>query len=418
MIISRFGRHELVDPRQYSYTVIPPHYVDPLTKIAMQVSVDSITPPLLQELQEQGYLVQGTGAADPYFASALRALDREFLWLRPNYPEDLYDYAVYLHATRKLFSSDLVQGPCLPESTMRRALMLWERHRDEEILCLGDDDLTSLLLARLGVGVTVVDLHTELLAFLEARATELGLRVNTLLHDIRHPLPPKLRRRFGAVITDPVSEEPWLDIWLSRSMQALEGAGQIYLATYPRYEGLTRHVLRKMRLAEVDMWRGFSHYYNEYLRHVPSWDSNLFVVGLTNGAVPILGVETASDVDLQEALDATTEYMIDFYQCRPEFQWEECVSLLQRQFASLATMEQADVSVNRRPDFWSVHIVMSNMLVRLLVYPDREYVCLNVLARHETPFDDRWLRIVYELVRPAVVDDAEIPRYVQYPSLS
>lgn len=417
IIISRFGGHEIIDSQRYLYEAIPHQYVDALAKIAMQVSLDSIIPPQLEMLRDLGYVVQGTGMADPQFASTLRSWDHQFLWQHPGYPEDLYEYALYLHATRKLFSSDLVQGPCLPESTLRRALMLWERHRDEEVLCLGDDDLVSLILARLGVSVTVVDLHGALLDFLEARAAEAAVKLETHLYDIRLPLPRQLRSRFGAVITDPVSEEPWLDLWLSRSIQALRREGRIYLSTYPGYENLTRHVLGKMKLAEIAMWSGFSHYYDEYLRHVPSWNSNLFVVGLTDDSLPVFGDAATSNVDLQEALELTTEYTLDFYQCNPVLRWEECVSLLHKGFASLATMEQAEVSVHQKPDFWSVHVTMSDMLVRLLIYPNRQYVGLNVLARHETAHDDQWLRIVYEVVRPAVVTDSEIPRYVQYSSL-
>ena len=83
------------------------------------------------------------------------------------------------HARRRRFLSHLGQCPTLPETTLRRALSVAEGlgKRDGKVVCIGDDDLVGLTLARLGFEVTVLELDDYLVGLIEHVAKEEGLSV-------------------------------------------------------------------------------------------------------------------------------------------------------------------------------------------------------------------------------------------------
>lgn len=90
------------------------------------------------------------------------------------------------------------------------------------VLFLGDDDLTSVLLAASISGdVTVLDADPRVLTLVAETAAEEGLSIKTVQHDLRRPLPEGLRRRFDSVCCDPVDDGAWLQLWLQRAFDAL-----------------------------------------------------------------------------------------------------------------------------------------------------------------------------------------------------
>lgn len=416
MVITRLGRDEFVDSKRWSYQAVPEEYAAWLRMIGMQIRQDRIPREVFERLHNEGYVVKDENSVDPHFSATLRSLDREFLWLAPPYPKELYEFILKLHSTRRVFSTDLIQGPSLPETTLRRALMLKQRHPEQEILLLGDDDLVSLPLAYLGSEVTVIDLHEDLLEFLDARAAESGLTIRTIFHDIRKALPSELRGRFSAVLTDPLSQETWLRIWLLRSASALRREGMIYLAIYARFEGTIRHLLNEIGLSEVDMWRSYSHYYNEYLHYVSSWDSSLFVIQASASCFAAAERLPDLDVDLKQfPAFLSKEYIFDFFECHPEDRpWPECMAEVQSEFHRLAKGRVLESSLGEHAGRWSLHLASSDMIVQVVAYPERAYVGLNVRGREEAS-DDEWVSLISKIFRPHAFYDAELERIVDYP---
>lgn len=108
------------------------------------------------------------------------------------------------------------------------------------VLFLGDDDLTSLLLAGAICGdVTVADVDQRVLKLVARVAGDFGLGISTIAHDVRQPLPPELQQRYDSVHCDPVDDGIWLEWWLRAAVSALmpvPGA-RLFLSLSPRRIG-------------------------------------------------------------------------------------------------------------------------------------------------------------------------------------
>lgn len=120
---------------------------------------------------------------------------------------------------------ELDQVHLMLPSVARRALrLLAEGEPRRGLLLLGDDDLTSLALALLGAPVEVVDVDPEIVSFLQAAG------VTAHAHDLRAPLPPTLRGRFGAVFSDPPYAPEGFALFGNRALEALRDGGRYWVA--------------------------------------------------------------------------------------------------------------------------------------------------------------------------------------------
>jgi predicted methyltransferase len=159
---------------------------------------------------------------------------------------------------RRMPPADLAldQAHSLPESSLRRALYMAETGAldGRAILCLGDDDCVSLALALLlgsrqavprssgsssptglaaqarhspgssggaAMRLVVLDCDTRLLEWLSETAAQHGLPLECVAHDLREPLPERLRGAFDVFETDPPYTLAGLRLFLSRAVEAL-----------------------------------------------------------------------------------------------------------------------------------------------------------------------------------------------------
>jgi N4-bis(aminopropyl)spermidine synthase len=136
---------------------------------------------------------------------------------------------------------ELDQSHCTVETKVRRAMLLRDEGALEgkRVLLLGDDDLLSLALHRLGLLETVaelvvVDVDPAVLAFVARglRLRQTKLPVACVEHDLRHPLPPTFAARFDTVFTDPPYTVEGAELFLSRAATALAPrvGGSVFLA--------------------------------------------------------------------------------------------------------------------------------------------------------------------------------------------
>ncbi|MFD5267503.1 GNAT family N-acetyltransferase [Streptomyces sp. NPDC058335] len=123
------------------------------------------------------------------------------------------------------------QSHCTPETKVRRVLALLAAGAlpGGSLLLIGDDDLVSLAVAVVGdvLGspiverVTVVDISPEILAYIRKVSAGLGTRVETVEHDLRHPLPAELHSGFDVAMTDPPYTAEGARLFLSRAVEGL-----------------------------------------------------------------------------------------------------------------------------------------------------------------------------------------------------
>jgi predicted methyltransferase len=129
----------------------------------------------------------------------------------------------------------LDQAPCTAETTLRRALLMLNDGALEgrRVLLLGDDDSVSLavcMLARalnveqLPRRLTVLDADARRLTFFSDAAKAEGFSLETVHHDLRHPLPSSLRNAFDVVETDPPYTLPGARLFLTRGREGLDPA--------------------------------------------------------------------------------------------------------------------------------------------------------------------------------------------------
>jgi hypothetical protein len=129
---------------------------------------------------------------------------------------------------------ELDQVWATPETAVRRARRLIETGAAQRGLCfLGDDDMTSLAVHGLGVerSVTVIDMDADLLALYEAEAEIGGWEHRGVHHDLRRPLPKKLRGRFGCVFTDPPYALEGFALFVSRAVELLRRDGWLWVCS-------------------------------------------------------------------------------------------------------------------------------------------------------------------------------------------
>lgn len=135
-------------------------------------------------------------------------------------------------ATAPAVDVTLDQAPCTPATAVRRALLMLQNGALEgrRVLLLGDDDSVSLAIGLLGAALqlpglarrlTVLDADERRLAFLREAAGRDGFPIETVHHDLRHPLPSSLRRAFDVVETDPPYTLEGARLFLARGCEAM-----------------------------------------------------------------------------------------------------------------------------------------------------------------------------------------------------
>jgi len=229
---------------------------------------------------------------DAYLEKQLALLESGFTYRVPEEEGDLLVAARRDHARRRRFLSHLGQCPTLPETTLRRALSVAAAlgKRQGKVVCIGDDDLVGLTLARLGFEVTVLELDDYLVGLIEHLAKEESLRLTVECFDLCEPLEPDWRGRFDAFVTDPMSNEACLGLFISRGRAMCKpeaiGATAINAHAFP----VLRKVLRAMQCTDWTRYERHNVYYSQFMR-MHTYQSDWVVMRCDAQTVPTLGAD-------------------------------------------------------------------------------------------------------------------------------
>ncbi|MBN2361840.1 MAG: bis-aminopropyl spermidine synthase family protein [Deltaproteobacteria bacterium] len=223
--------------------------------------------PLLRLLRRRGLIADKDSLDDPVLEQRLDEIGFHWRWQRPaGKPGALFDrlYAATrrAHARRKVFVKEFGQTPALPETVVRRALLLGPGR--QRVLCVGDDDLVSIPLALLGHRVTVYDIDDlVLLPFLRRIARDWKLSIRVERRDLMEPQRGAPPRRFDALFTDPMSTRECFDLFLSRGLAWLKEGGRGHCCVHPLALETFGAVQQQMRFDIVERHHEFNHYYEE-----------------------------------------------------------------------------------------------------------------------------------------------------------
>jgi hypothetical protein len=261
----------LVDLERDYEVPIDFRYIDAVERVALGATAagyESMVPRLLNE----NILAEGAPAPDDFIRRRLSKLDDIFLC---QYESDLSprERAAHAavrdaHAWRKRFYERVGQCPVLPETALRRALLVGDAERvgKKDVLCLGDDDLVSVALAMLGHRVTVYDIDDYLLRLLELVCRHMSLDVRIEEHDLRDPLSGVTLEQFDVFLTDPMSNRDCFEIFLSRGLSLLRPGGAAFCAVYAPVNRLFRQITEEMHLPIVRYLARHNRYYSRYFK--------------------------------------------------------------------------------------------------------------------------------------------------------
>lgn len=200
---------------------------------------------------------------------------------------------------------ELDQSHCTVETKLRRVMLLRDEGALEgkRVLLLGDDDLLSLALHRLGlldtVGeLVVVDVDPAVLAFIARGLRRAVVTVACVEHDLRRPLPPALAGRFDTVFTDPPYTAEGAELFLSRAATALAprvgGSAFLAFGAKPPLESLRVQVaIAAMGFVIRDIQRNF----NDYVQaSILGGTSHLYHLTTTGRTRPLVTGEHRGDL--------------------------------------------------------------------------------------------------------------------------
>ena len=279
-IVLAIGSQEtqLCDLKQDHEIVIDFRFIEPLEKVSLGWSGEGYET-LIPRLLEQGVLAPGPATVDPVLKDRLQRIDRLFM---PAYEASLdtrarraYELTLDAHARRKRFFTRVGQCPTLPETTLRRALLVGDAEKvgKKNILLVGDDDLVSVPLAALGHDVTVFDIDDFLLGFLREISRALELNIKVVEKDLRDPLDEGESQSFDLFLTDPMSNRDCFEIFLSRAFALVKPDSPGFVAVYGPTERLFRTIGDELRFPIVRWHRRHNRYYSQFMR-IHSYESD------------------------------------------------------------------------------------------------------------------------------------------------
>ena len=170
----------------------------------------------------------------------------------------------------------LDQTPCTSETSLRRALYMYQAGvlEGKNVIFVGDDDTVCVAVALLGKALgrprlcqklTVVETDTRFIAYIQDIAQAEEVEIECIEHDLRNPLPEKLRGCYDTFETDPPYTQDGLNLFVSRAVSALKtGLGQQGFISYGvRDPDASLEVLRSMvtmGLVVQEIIPTFNHY--------------------------------------------------------------------------------------------------------------------------------------------------------------
>jgi N4-bis(aminopropyl)spermidine synthase len=169
----------------------------------------------------------------------------------------------------------LDQSHCTVATKLRRVALLLglDILPADSLLLLGDDDLMSLSITAAGAALgrplvrrlAIVDVSAELLDFIGDSVTDQTVHIEPYRHDLREPLPQRLRGRFQVAMTDPPYTAAGARLFLSRAVEGLlPGPGRSIAFSFgpkgPDDTLAVQRAIAEVGLAVQATYRNFNEY--------------------------------------------------------------------------------------------------------------------------------------------------------------
>ena len=144
-----------------------------------------------------------------------------------------------LQKTYKKFSprKELDQAPLLPASATAKIAYAIKRGDvdGKRIVCIGDDDFLSIILAITGKPkeILVLDVDPKVLKIIRDFSKKSKIKIKVLKRDLRKPIPQKLKGKYDTAFFWSSDTEIGFSLFASRSIELLNKRGVIYANITP-----------------------------------------------------------------------------------------------------------------------------------------------------------------------------------------
>ncbi len=110
-------------------------------------------------------------------------------------------------------------------ATLLKRVELILKFNPQEMVFLGDDDLTSIVLSlnNKKIKISVIDIDQRILNLIQEISRKENLNIETINYDLRKPLELNLKTNF--IFFDPPYTPQALKLWLIRALEILVGKG-------------------------------------------------------------------------------------------------------------------------------------------------------------------------------------------------
>jgi len=120
------------------------------------------------------------------------------------------------------------QAPITTESAIFKAYHMISRGdiTNNSIVCLGDDDLMSLILGMTGLpkNILVIDIDRDITNIIKKSAKKLKIKIpiRTINHDLKTPISQKIKHKFDVFISEPPDTVIGMLLFVSRGVELLK----------------------------------------------------------------------------------------------------------------------------------------------------------------------------------------------------
>jgi len=123
---------------------------------------------------------------------------------------------------------DLDQFFATEKTSVQKALILQKNNfsKDANIAVLGDDDLVSLVLAKLGFkNITIFEIYDEIINLIDKVSNENNFNITCVKYNAKETINPTYTSKFDVVLTDPPYTQNGIELFLDRSISLLSNKG-------------------------------------------------------------------------------------------------------------------------------------------------------------------------------------------------
>jgi len=178
------------------------------------------------------------------------------------------------HAMRRKCRLEFFQTPILPETAVRRALLV--ENQEEKIILMGDDDLTSIPLAVLGFDVTVLDIDESLIDLIKRMSEKYNLQIKIAKTDFLKEM-KFTEDEYDVLICDPISTYEAFEIFVGKGMNFLKIGGKGYISVNQRFEKVFLEFCKDYDIEILRQLKHFNNYYDNNLKVINDV-ADLFIV--------------------------------------------------------------------------------------------------------------------------------------------